>query len=192
MHDKMPEYLHYPHESNTVALYQYDEREHFDRYWEFVKTGETRHFLDPTPRGIVNEVNYLRRCVEDPNGAVYIIARTTSRDCLGLVMLRDIDSSWNWRAEIGRLVIDPRERQKGLAKETLRTLSHWVFKSLRLRLLYCYVFATNAAALQLFLTFGFEEYGRKPEWSNDGISTTWIEEVEMQLTRKRFEELYHS
>ncbi len=185
MHAKTPNFI----PCGPVTLYPYNEKAGSDFYLELVKDPDTRRFLDPVHSSVLEELDFLRLCANDPRTMIYTIKQGPRRTLVGSVMLTGIDTKHR-RAKISRLMITPEHRHAGLAHQTLHALSLFAFRgpSLRLRFLYCYVFASNAGGQQLFSKFGFEQYGRRPEWSWDG--TEWVDELEMRLTAERYHELY--
>ncbi|MDP3734992.1 MAG: GNAT family protein [bacterium] len=176
----------------TIALYRYSEKTDFDHYLALTKPPETRRFLDPvhSHNSVVEELQFLHRSADDLHTMIYTIVRESDHTHVGSVMLTSIDAGYHHRAKVSRLIIAPSERGKGIAQEALRSLSRFAFRHLRLRFLYCYVFETNVHGRKLFSKFGFEEYGRRPEWSWDG--TNYVDEFEMRLTAERFHEIYRS
>lgn len=67
------------------------------------------------------------------------------------------------RAEVGIAVL-PGFRGKGIATDTLLTLSQYARRELRIRLLYAIVGESNAAALRLFEKAGYTKAAVLSEW----------------------------
>ncbi|MGB5436102.1 MAG: GNAT family N-acetyltransferase [Maribacter sp.] len=109
-----------------------------------------RHYLENAHRDIY-DVKQLRLCICKGNKV------------LGLIDLFDFDPQ-NKRAGIGLVVLEEKERNKGIGAEAIGLLYEYGFKVLGLRQLYANVLEDNLASLHLFKKMGFVEVGIKKDW----------------------------
>ncbi|MDV7138591.1 GNAT family protein [Maribacter sp. TH_r10] len=107
-------------------------------------------YLDNAHRDIY-DVKQLRLCIVKENKVV------------GLIDLFDFDPQ-NKRVGVGIVVLDDKERNKGIGTEAVSLLTDYVFQVLGLRQLYANVLEENAASLYLFKKLGFVEVGIKKDW----------------------------
>lgn len=107
-------------------------------------------YLDNAHRDIY-EVKQLRLCICD-----------TSDDAIGLIDLFDFDPK-NRRAGIG-IILEAKNRNKGIGAEAIRLLTEYAFSALDLRQVYANVIQENTASLHLFEKMDFEKVGVKKDW----------------------------
>ena len=107
-------------------------------------------YLDNAHRDIY-DVKQLRLCIVKENKVV------------GLIDLFDFDPQ-NKRVGVGIVVLDDKERNKGIGTEAVSLLTDYIFQVLGLRQLYANVLEENAASLYLFKKLGFVEVGIKKDW----------------------------
>ncbi|PCJ96921.1 MAG: GNAT family N-acetyltransferase [Flavobacteriaceae bacterium] len=109
-----------------------------------------KSYLDNAHRDVY-EVKQLRLCICDDGGT------------MGLIDLFDFDPK-NSRAGIGVVIIDKKNRNKGVGAEVISLVCNYAFESLNLRQLYANVIEDNAGSLHLFKKLGFIEVGVKKDW----------------------------
>lgn len=106
-----------------------------------------------------------------------IIKNGRSKTPAGAVDLFDFDPLHR-RAGVG-ILIDEKERGKGLAGEALNLLRSYSFNTLNLHQLYCHIATENTLSIRLFSKAGFEITGTMKDWTlSDGH---WHDVVFMQL-----------
>jgi diamine N-acetyltransferase len=110
-----------------------------------------KRYLDNAHRDIY-EVKQLRLCICD-----------TSDRAIGLIDLFDFDPK-NRRAGVGIIVLEEKERNKGVGAEAIRLLTGYAFSTLDLRQVYVNVIEGNPASLHLFEKMGFKKVGVKKDW----------------------------
>lgn len=71
----------------------------------------------------------------------------------------------NRRTGIGVVIAKQENRNKGFAKDALKTLVNYCFTHLQLHQVYCTIGASNYASIRLFEQVGFEKCGEKKEWN---------------------------
>ena len=69
------------------------------------------------------------------------------------------------RAGIGVVIAAEKNRNKGYAKDALKTLISYCFKHLQLHQVYCNIGETNSASIKLFEQLGFKKSGIKKDWN---------------------------
>ena len=109
-----------------------------------------KQYLDNAHRDIY-DVKQLRLCICKEDNVV------------GLIDLFDFDPQ-NHRAGVGIVVLQEKERNKGIGAEAIALLCEYGFTILGLRQLYANVIEDNAPSLHLFKKMGFEEVGTKKDW----------------------------
>lgn len=109
-----------------------------------------RQYLDNAHRDIY-DIKQLRLCISKADKV------------LGLIDLFDFDPQ-NKRAGVGIVVLEEKERNKGIGAEAIALLCEYGFKVLGLRQLYANVLEGNVASLHLFKKMGFVEVGIKKDW----------------------------
>ncbi|MFT4832318.1 MAG: diamine N-acetyltransferase [Psychroserpens sp.] len=82
---------------------------------------------------------------------------------VGLIDLFDFDPH-NHRAGIGIVILEEKDRNKGLGLEALQLLENYAFNGLHLRQLYANVLADNEGSINLFKKMGYREVGEKKDW----------------------------
>ncbi len=125
--------------------------------WEIsgTTTPYSRHvlkqYLDNAHRDIY-EVKQLRLCICDKNDRG-----------IGLIDLFDFDPK-NHRAGVGIVVLEDKNRNRGVGAEAIRLVTDYAFSTLALRQLYANVVIGNDASIHLFKKLGFQEVGIKKDW----------------------------
>jgi diamine N-acetyltransferase len=99
-------------------------------------------------------------------------------DTIGTIDLFDFDP-YHFRAGIGILIKEEKDRRKGYASEALKLFVDYCFRTLQLHQVYCNVSEDNDSSLKLFQKQGFVVIGVKKEWLRDGKS--WRSEYLLQL-----------
>lgn len=116
-----------------------------------------KQYLDNAHRDIY-DVKQLRLCICAESDTV-----------IGLIDLFDFDPK-NHRAGIGIVVLEDKNRNRGVGAEAISLLTDYAFSILGLRQLYANVIEGNDASIHLFKKLGFEEVGIKKDWIfSDGI-----------------------
>ncbi len=82
---------------------------------------------------------------------------------IGTIDLFDIDF-YHKRAEVGILIVDSANRNKGFAFQALNLLHNYSEKQLGLNQLYCYIDEDNLYSLKLFKKVGYEISGSQKKW----------------------------
>lgn len=117
-----------------------------------------KKYLENTHRDIY-DVKQLRLCICTKSGD----------RAIGLIDLFDFDPK-NHRAGIGLVVLQEKERNKGIGFEALSLLCEYGFSVLGLRQLYANVIEHNEASIHLFEKLGFVKVGVKKDWIFSGGS----------------------
>ncbi len=99
---------------------------------------------------------------------------------IGTIDIFDFDPLHK-RAGIGIIIIEE-EQRKGYAKETLKLVVDYCFKTLGLHQIYCNISTVNQASIHLFEKMGFINCGVKKEWTF--INNSWQDELIFQLINK--------
>lgn len=131
--------------------------ENDESVWEIsgTVTPYSRHilkkYLDNAHRDIY-DVKQLRLCICEPNDRV-----------IGLIDLFDFDPK-NQRAGLGLVVLEYKNRNRGVGAEAIRLVTDYAFSTFGLRQLYANVVIGNDASIHLFKKLGFKEVGIKKDW----------------------------
>lgn len=131
--------------------------ENNEAIWEISGTATpySRHvlqqYLDNAHRDIY-DVKQLRLCICDESDMV-----------IGLIDLFDFDPK-NHRAGLGLIVLEDKNRNRGVGAEAIRLVTDYAFSTLALRQLYANVVIGNDVSIHLFKKLGFEEVGIKKDW----------------------------
>ena len=131
--------------------------------------------LKPFSRDILK--NYLSHAQQDIYEAKQlrlVIYSLKTNESVGFIDLFDFEPQHK-RAGIG-IVIDKKYRGKGFAKEALKTLINFGFKTLKLHQLYANILEDNAISLQLFKNQGFKIVGLKKDWNyyKNNFKNEWL------------------
>ncbi|MFD2586854.1 GNAT family N-acetyltransferase [Croceitalea marina] len=113
--------------------------------------GVLQLYLDNAHRDIY-EVKQLRLCICNTEDLV-----------IGLIDLFDFDPK-NLRAGVGIIIMEEKNRNKGVGEEALDLVSNYVFTKLNLHQLYANILETNAPSIRLFEKKGFQKVGIKKDW----------------------------
>ncbi len=125
--------------------------------WEIsgTTTPYSRHvlkqYLDNAHRDIY-DVKQLRLCICDKNDKA-----------IGLIDLFDFDPK-NHRAGMGIVVLEDKNRNRGVGTEAILLMMDYAFSTLALRQLFANVVVGNDASIHLFKKLGFQEVGIKKDW----------------------------
>lgn len=114
-----------------------------------------KQYLENAFRDIY-DVKQLRLCICSKNN-----------ELLGLIDLFDFDPK-NLRAGVGIVVLESKNRNKGVGAEAISLITKYSFTVLNLRQLYANVGEDNLASLHLFKKLGFREVGVKKDWIRSG------------------------
>ncbi len=129
------------------------------RFWEISNTitpyskVTLRRYLESAHRDIY-DVKQLRLCI-------------CSRDThalIGFVDLFDFDPK-NKRAGIGLVIQNEGNRLKGIGNEAVSLCCEYAFTALGLHQIYANVHEDNLPSVRLFEKLGFEQTGRKIDWT---------------------------
>lgn len=108
-------------------------------------------YLDNAHRDIY-DVKQLRLCICDQEDQT-----------VGLIDLFDFDPK-NHRAGLGIVILEEKERNKGIGAKAIKIVLEYAFSTLGLRQLYANVIEDNEASIHLFKKLGFQEVGVKKDW----------------------------
>ncbi|UJH67624.1 GNAT family N-acetyltransferase [Allomuricauda sp. SCSIO 65647] len=110
-----------------------------------------RNYLDNSHRDVY-EVKQLRLCICN-----------SKNDQVGLIDLFDFDPK-NLRAGLGIVVLESKDRNKGIGQNALTLMIDYAFSILNLHQLYANILEDNKASLHLFEKMGFKRVGLKKDW----------------------------
>lgn len=82
---------------------------------------------------------------------------------LGLIDIFDFEPTHK-RAGLGIIIVDEKQRNKGIGAEAINLLCSYVFEVLDLHQVYVNILEENAASLYLFKKLGFVQVGVKKDW----------------------------
>ncbi|WP_350285527.1 GNAT family protein [uncultured Croceitalea sp.] len=82
---------------------------------------------------------------------------------LGLIDIFDFNPKHK-RAGLGLIVLDTKERNKGVGGEAIRLCCKYMFGTLDLHQVYANILEDNSASIHLFEKLGFERVGIKRDW----------------------------
>ncbi len=114
-----------------------------------------RNYLDNSHRDVY-EVKQLRLCICN-----------SKDDQVGLIDLFDFDPK-NRRAGLGIVVLESKDRNKGLGQNALALMIDYAFSVLNLHQLYANILEDNKVSLHLFEKMGFKRVGLKKDWIKSG------------------------
>jgi len=112
-------------------------------------------YLDNAHRDIY-EVKQLRLCI-----------CSKTHEAIGLIDIFDFDPK-HLRAGVGIIVLNEKDRNKGVGAEALDLVLNYVFSVLNLHQLYANIIETNTASIRLFEKKGFKKVGLKKDWLYSG------------------------
>lgn len=103
---------------------------------------------------------------------------------IGCIDIFDFDPI-HQRAAIG-ILIEESYRNQGHASSAITLLIEYLFNTLFLKQVYCFVDETNNDSLSLFSKLGFVQCGRRKEW----IKTPrgFIDEIELQYINPKYQQ----
>ncbi len=94
---------------------------------------------------------------------VRMIIETIEGKAVGAIDLFDFDP-FHFRAGVGILIHDEKDRKLGYANDSLQLLCNYVTNHLQLHQLFANISADNEASIKLFENNGFELSGIKKDW----------------------------
>lgn len=100
-----------------------------------------------------------------------------SNQLVGAIDMYDFDPRHS-RAGVGIMIVAA-ERGNGFAGEALQTFEQYVFQTLNLHQLYCFVNIHNAESIRIFEKRGYKKTGVRKDWLNEGGS--WTDQLQFQL-----------
>lgn len=113
--------------------------------------------MQPLPKSAGELERWYETTVGAADTRIFAI-KTPDGEYLGNLELRDLDYRCG-RAEVGILIGDGENQNKGYGSDALQALCRFSFRELRLHRLYARVLETNARAQRLFKKVGFKEEG---------------------------------
>ena len=108
---------------------------------------------------------------------VRMIIETLNGKAVGAIDLFDFDP-FHFRAGVGILVHDEKDRKLGYATDALQLLCNYAADYLRLHQLFANITEDNHASIQLFKNAGFELTGTKKDWRK--TADGWKDELMFQ------------
>jgi len=106
-----------------------------------------------------------------------MIIETLEGKAVGAIDLFDFDP-FHFRAGVGILIHDEKDRKLGYATDALQLLCHYAANYLRLHQLFANITSDNLASIQLFTNAGFELSGTKKDWRR--TADGWKDELMFQ------------
>ncbi len=94
---------------------------------------------------------------------IRMIIETIDGKAVGAIDLFDFDP-FHFRAGVGILIHDEKDRKLGYATDALQLLSTYATEYLRLHQLYANISENNLASIHLFKNAGFQLIGTKKDW----------------------------
>ncbi|WP_419211770.1 GNAT family N-acetyltransferase [Maribacter sp. X9] len=92
-----------------------------------------------------------------------LVISSNEHKTLGLVDIFDFDPHHK-RAGLGIIVLDEKQRNKGIGAQAITLLCDYVFNVLDLRQVFANILEENQASLHLFKKLGFIQIGIKKDW----------------------------
>ena len=122
---------------------------------------------------------YLDNCHRDIFDVKQLRLVICSQDhrSIGLIDVFDFEPNHK-RAGIGIIILEEKERNKGVGGEAVTLLCNYLFEVLGLRQVYANILEENEASLHLFKKLGFNEVGIKKDWVR--FRNTYKNEVLLQ------------
>lgn len=108
-------------------------------------------YLENAHRSIY-EVGQFRLCICNLKG-----------DPIGLIDLYDFEAKHK-RAGLGIIILNPKERNRGIGSEAILLLLNYAFRVLELHQVYANILEDNLTSIRLFEKLGFELAGFKKDW----------------------------
>lgn len=132
--------------------------------WENdIEIWEVSNTLEPFSKYIL--AKYIKESQRDiyESKQVRMIIETLESRAIGAIDLFDFDS-FHFRAGVGILIHDEKDRKLGYATDALQLLCNYAANYLRLHQLYANISEDNLASIHLFKSNGFELIGTKKNW----------------------------
>lgn len=131
-------------------------------YLNWLKSKEVTQFLESRllDYNMSSLKNYIKKTISDPAVIFLAIVVKENNKNIGTVKLAPI----NWYhkfSEIGIMIGDKNSWGKGYASETLKILSNFAFKKLKLHKLTAGAYENNVGSIRAFIKAGFIEEGRR-------------------------------
>lgn len=92
-----------------------------------------------------------------------LVICATNGNTLGLIDLFDFDPKHK-RAGLGIVIVNDRDRNKGIGAEAITLLCDYAFEVLELKQLYANILEENERGMYLFQKLGFVKVGVKKDW----------------------------
>jgi len=133
------------------------EWENDEEIWEISNT------FEPFSKYIL--AKYIKESQRDiyESRQLRMVIETHESKAVGAIDLFEFDP-FHFRAGIGILIHDEKDRKLGYATDALQLLCNYATNHLRLHQLYANISEDNLASIQLFVNAGFELCGTKKEW----------------------------
>jgi diamine N-acetyltransferase len=113
--------------------------------------------------------NVLQFYLENAHRDIYdvkqlrLVICSQDKEPLGLIDLFDFDPK-NKRAGLGIVIVDEKNRNKGIGAESIGLLCNYAFEVLDLKQLYANILEENRGSIHLFEKMGFKSVGVKKDW----------------------------
>ncbi|WP_281540396.1 GNAT family N-acetyltransferase [Maribacter aestuarii] len=113
--------------------------------------------------------NVLQFYLENAHRDIYdvkqlrLVICSQDKEPLGLIDLFDFDPK-NKRAGLGIVIVDEKNRNKGIGAESIALLCNYAFEVLDLKQLYANILEENRGSIHLFEKMGFKSVGVKKDW----------------------------
>jgi diamine N-acetyltransferase len=118
---------------------------------------ESTKYLDviyPVSKRFADDVVLIN---ENDGKRIFMIDNMNNKP-IGIITVTNI--KWEYRnCEIGVVIFDKSERNKGVGKDAVNTALNFIFNEMNMHLVYVNVIEENEVALRLFKSLGFEEEG---------------------------------
>lgn len=146
--------------------------------WENnIEVWEVSNTFEPISKFIL--AKYIKESQRDiyESRQLRMIIETIEGNAVGAVDLFEFDP-FHFRAGVGILIHDEKERKLGYATDALIILCDYAANYLRLHQLYANITEDNMASIHLFRKVGFELCGTKKDWRRSGNG--WKNELMFQ------------
>lgn len=96
-----------------------------------------------------------------------LVISDAQKNTLGLIDLYDFDPKHK-RAGVGIVILNEKERNRGVGSEALELLTAYAFDILDMKQLYANILEENERSIHLFQKLGFTRIGVKRDWIYSG------------------------